>query len=102
MKSKTVWALVALNVLLLAALIGQWARPNTATAQAVPRPSDYLMVPGNVSASPAQVVYIVDEQNGLLSARVFNGQTMADMKPINLQRIFKAASPGATPRRGHG
>jgi len=52
MRSKLVWALVALNVLLLTALVGQWLRPNAAVAQVAARPSDYLVLPGTVQGSP--------------------------------------------------
>jgi hypothetical protein len=43
MRSKAVWALLALNAVLLAGLLGQYVRPNAAYAQ-VPRPSDYVMI----------------------------------------------------------
>ncbi len=90
MRSKLVWALVALNAVLLTALLGQWVRPNEAVAQFAPqaRPSDYLIVPGTVQGSPSEVLYIVDTQNGLLSARLFDGQQFSDMAPIALNRIF--------------
>jgi len=106
MRSKLVWALVALNVLLAAALVGQFLRPNTALAQA-PRASDYLMISGDVTASQAQIVYIIDTENDLLSARLFNGKETVDMKPaISLRRVFSEGAPGNTgndtrgPRRG--
>lgn len=91
MKAKLAWALVALNVLLLAGLIGQWLRPNAAMAQAN-RPSDYILIPGNIQGSPAQPVYIIDTQNQLLSARTFNGRGFTDIRPIPLNRIFNAAA----------
>jgi len=99
MKSKLVWALVALNVLLLITLAGQWLRPTTAVAQLVPqaRPSDYLIVPGSVQGTQNELLYIVDTQNGLLSARLFDGQIFQDMPPIQLNRIFGSNNQG---RRG--
>jgi len=99
MKSKVVFALVALNVLLLAALIGQWVKPNTAVAQ-TPRPSDYLLIQGTVQGSQTEVVYMIDTQNGWLSARTFDGQRMVDMAPINLGRLFNGNVGPGTPRRG--
>ena len=100
MKSKLVWALVALNAVLLTTLVGQWLRPNQAVAQFAPqaRPSDYLIVPGTVQGSPNEVLFIVDTQNGLLSARLFDGQFFQDMAPIQLSRVFGPANPG----RGRG
>ena len=98
-RSKVVWALVALNVLLGAALIGQWVRPNMAHAQ-VARPSDYIMVPGTVQGLPQQVIYIVDTQNGLLSARMFDGRQLQDMPPIDLKRFLQPANNPNPGRRG--
>jgi len=93
MKSKLVWALVALNVLLVAALIGQFLRPNVALAQA-PRASDYIIISGDVSASPAQIVYIIDTENDMLSARIFDGKNVVDMSPaISLRRVFSEGAP---------
>lgn len=97
MRSKTVWALVALNVVLLAALVGQWLKPNAAVAQ-VGRPSDYMLIPGRIQGSPVEVVYMLDTQNGLLSARTFDGQKFADMAPIQLARYFNQNAGGG--RRG--
>jgi hypothetical protein len=97
MRSRLVWALVALNALLLATLVGQWLRPTAAVAQ-VPRASDYLMIPATIQASPTDVVYIIDEANGLLTARFFDGQAFQDMAPpIDLSRLM---NPDA--RRGRG
>lgn len=101
MKSKLVWALVALNALLLATLVGQWFKPNAAVAQFAPqqaRPSDYLIVPGSIQGTQNELLYIVDTQNGLLSARLFDGQTFQDMAPIQLNRIFGNTNQG----RGRG
>jgi len=97
MKSKWIWALIALNIVLAGCLVTQWLRPNTAAAQAqlAARPSDYILVPGTVQGNPAQVVYMIDTQNGWLSARSFGANSIIDMAPINLNRLFnpQAAAP---------
>lgn len=100
MRSKAVWTLVALNLLLLCTLVGQWLRPNAANAQVgqIPRPSDYMMIPGVVQGSPTDLVYVIDTQNHLLSARLFDGQRFQDMAPIPLDRIFGGGNAGG--RRG--
>ncbi len=93
MKSKAVWALVALNALLLASLFGQYLRPNAAFAQ-VPRASDYVMIPGESVGANAGIVYIIDTQNGLLGARTYDGNRIVDMTPpIDLGRIFGNGPP---------
>jgi hypothetical protein len=96
MKTKLVWVLVALNALLLTTLVGQWLRPNQAVAQFAPqaRPSDYIIVPGTVQGSTNEVLFILDTQNGLVSARLFDGQNFQDMAPIALNRIFGPANQG--------
>ena len=101
MRSKLVWALVALNAVLLTTFVGQWLRPNAAVAQFAPqaRPSDYLIVPGTVQGSQNEVLFIVDTQNGLLSARLFDGQNFVDMAPIQLNRIFGTGNQGRGGRR---
>jgi hypothetical protein len=97
MKSKVLWALVALNVCLLACLVGQWVGATAASAQAAPAVSDYLLIPGNVQASPSQVIYMIDERSGFLSARTMNNNQLVDMAPIDLNRLFNPA-----PVRGGG
>ncbi|HSU67139.1 MAG TPA: hypothetical protein VLJ39_09720 [Tepidisphaeraceae bacterium] len=101
MRSNVVWALIALNVILVAGLVAQWLRPNAAVAQAAPRPSDYIIVPATIQGNPAQVLFIIDSQAGALSARSYDGQRMQDMAPIDLNRYFnnKAAT---TPKKGRG
>jgi len=96
MKSKVVWALVALNCLLLVTLLTQWCKPSLAYGQvAGGRPSDYLMIPGAVVGGTSSLVYIIDTQNGLLSARTYDGRQIQDKSPaIDLDRVLNA------PRRG--
>ena len=92
MKSKLLWALVALNVCLLACLIGQWVGATTASAQAAGGGvSDYLLIPGTVQGSPSQIIYMIDERSGFLSARTLNNNQLIDMPPIDLNRLFNPA-----------
>jgi hypothetical protein len=102
MRSKVLWALVALNAVLFAFLIAQWLKPNAAMAQAqLARPSDYVLIPGMVQGNPAQIVYMIDTQNGWLSARSFSGTIMIDMPPIDLNRLFNQ-QPAPPKKAGHG
>jgi len=92
MKTKVIWALVALNVLLLGTLAVN--RSNTAEAQAAAagaRPSEYLMIPGEVISGNSAVVWIVDEENRQLSAVALDqsGKGLDAMTPINLDRVFQ-------------
>jgi hypothetical protein len=95
-RSKIIWALVALNVCLVACLVGQWVGATTASAQAAARVSDYLLIPGSVQGNQTQVIYMIDEQNGWLSARTFDGRQMIDMPPLDLNRLF---NPKNTPKK---
>ena len=94
LRSKQVWALVALNALLLAALVGRWMKPSTAMAQAAPRPGDYLIVPAEVIGGNGSIVYIVDTSRGQLSAMGLDNNRLSSMAPIDLNRIFDARGGG--------
>lgn len=88
MKSKAVWALIVLNVLLLGNLAFRGLTP-VAHAQIGARPSDYLMITGEVIGGNSALVYIVDTRNGLLNARaVDNNKQLQDVmqQPIDLNR----------------
>lgn len=99
MKSKTVWALAVLNCLLLAGLLMQWWKPTAAYGQAAGRASDYIMIPGTVVGGNSSLVYIIDTQNGLLSARTYDGNAIQDKKPaIDLDRVL-GRNPGASTGR---
>lgn len=94
MRSKTILALVLLNVLLLASLCFHNVFTRTASAQVGgnnPRPSQYLMISGEAQGINSGLLYIVDTRNGLLVARTFDGQRIVDMPPIDLTRIFRLA-----------
>jgi hypothetical protein len=93
MRSKAVWALAALNAVLLVTLLLQWCKPSLAYGQSagLPRPSDYLMIPGVVVGGTSSLVYIIDTQNGLLSARTYDGRNIQDKSPaIDLDRVLNA------------
>jgi len=92
MKTKILSGLVALNVVLAVCLAGRFLRPARAEAQARgARPSDYIMVPGEIIGGPSEVVYVVDTTNGVLGAMTYDDtQHRLDvMQPINLNTIFQ-------------
>jgi hypothetical protein len=88
LRSTLVWALVALNVLLMAALVGRWMKPATAMAQAA-GPSDYIIVPAEVVGGNGAIVFIVDTRRGQLSAMGLENNRLASMAPIDLNRVFE-------------
>lgn len=91
MKSKVLWALVALNVLLMVALFLPKVSPTAHAAAAPARPGEYIMVPGQVVGGNSEVIYILDETNRMLTARVYdqNAKGFSDMTPIPLDRVFQ-------------
>jgi hypothetical protein len=100
MRSKTVLALVVLNVALLASLC--FRNTFTHSAQAAPgvaKPSEYLMISGDINGGNAGVIFVLDTRNGWLSARSLNGQgnkpRLADLKAIDLNRVFNGAAAAA-------
>ena len=72
MKKQILWALAGLNVLLVMTLAGRLSSDNTAMAQGVKRPSDYVMIPGEVSGGSSAVVYIIDTGSGQLGAMTYD------------------------------
>ena len=95
MKSKLVWALVALNVVLAAALAVRWMKPQTAmAAQAAARPGDYIMVPAEVVGGSSTLIYVIDTSNNQLSGMAFDQNQLVALPPMDLNRVFQAAAGG--------
>jgi hypothetical protein len=97
MKKQILWALAGLNVLLVMTLAGRLSSDNTAMAQGVKRPSDYVMIPGEVSGGSSAVVYIIDTGSGQLGAMTYDdsGKQLNTMPPLDLARVFEGAAGGA-------
>jgi hypothetical protein len=92
-RSKTLYALVALNAALLVGLVWKMGGENTVHAQRAAR-GDYVMVPAELTAATNGVIYIVDTRNGMLSAMMYdnNKKTFMTMAPINVTRILEAGA----------
>src|SRR5436190_24328141 len=90
MKSAALWALGALNVLLAIVLINKYVPENRALAQG--RPSDYLMVPGQLQGVPTGVVFMIDTSKGELSAMSYDdtNNSLNPMPKVNLAQVFQA------------
>jgi len=89
MKSKAIWALAVVNVLLLASLCLRSLTPS-ASAQAV-RPSDYIMIPAEVVGGNNAVIFMIDTRAGMLNARSMDtqGRNLIDLgAPIELGRML--------------
>jgi hypothetical protein len=88
MKTAVLWGLAALNVALVVAVVNRYVSPVYAQAA---RPSDYLMVPGQVTGITTGVVFIVDTNKGELSGMTYNDSTntLEPMPKIDLVRVFK-------------
>src|SRR5665213_4340548 len=84
MKSTVIWALCALNVLLLVMLVARGTGESTALAQ-VGRPGDYLMIPGTVVGGNNAVVYVLDQTSHQLTAMSYDDsmKRLDTMSPIN-------------------
>lgn len=93
MKSTMIWALGALNVLLLVLLVAHTSGESTAIAQ-VGRPGDYLMIPGTVIGGNNAVVYVLDQTSHQLTAMSYDdsAKRMDTMTPINIDRAM--GTPG--------
>ena len=91
MRSKTVLALVLLNLALVASLCFHsfFTTPAAAEGLGVGRPSEYLQCSGEVQGGNSGIVFTLDTRNNLLSAFTFDGKKLDAMPPIDLSRIFK-------------
>jgi hypothetical protein len=93
MKSTVLWGLVGLNAVLLFVFAGQFNRSNTAQAQ-FHRPSDYLLIPGEVNGGSTALVYIIDSTSGKLGVMAYDdsSHTLQTMPPIDLNRVYTIAA----------
>jgi len=94
MKSSLLWVLVGLNAILLLCFIGR-STPSSIAAIPIHRPSDYLLIPGEIPSGSTEIVYIVDTSNGMLGAMAYDesAHRLDVMAPINLNSIFSVAAP---------
>lgn len=95
MKSKLLWTLGVVNVVLLLGLFASRLSENQAVAQAG-RPVDFLMIPGEVSGIGTGVVYIIDTSNGRLGAFAYenSNRQLNIMPPLDLARALEGARAG--------
>src|SRR5262245_13207359 len=104
--SAILWALIALNAVLLVGFVGRFTRENTAVAQGVRRPGEYAMIAGEVSGATAGVVYMIDTTNGLLTAVSYDQSStpprMVSLPKIDLATIFAKGSGALEPAKPGG
>jgi hypothetical protein len=99
-RSKLLWSLAVLNLMLAIVLLVRLAPQSSVFAQAR-RPSDYLMIPATIQGGTNGVVYVIDTSNGMLSATSFNDARRSldpPMPPIDLSRVFDNRGGVAPPR----
>jgi len=100
-RSKVLWGLLALNVFLAVVLfvkLGAADKPAHANMNALAA-GDYIMAPARVQGFNNGVVFVLDTNNGILSAFSYdhNNKQLATMDPIPLARVFEGG--GRAPRR---
>ena len=91
MKNTVFWALTALNVVLLAALLAPYVSQSEAVAQrGGGRRPDLIMIPGEVPGGNSGVVYLIDTANRRLGAVSLNnrGNGLESLDPQSLERVF--------------
>lgn len=103
MKTRILWSLVGVNVLLLGAML---LRSKPAMAAPHGGRTDYIMVPGDVAGGANEVVYVIDTDNAKLSAVVYDdgNHRITSMPPIDLESAFNAGGENVPnmPRRMPG
>ena len=103
MKKTILYALGAINVLLLVALLAPYVRQTEAVAQrAGARRPDVMMIPGEVVGANSAVVYLVDTNNRQLGAVTLNnrGNGVEGLSPVDLQRVFDDREANAPAPKG--
>jgi hypothetical protein len=109
MKRTLLWALVAINAVLLAALVLPYVKGNTAMAQraggaaAAGRRPELMMIPGQQVGNGANdVVYLIDTANRQVAAVALNqkGNGLDTVAPENLDRVFNDRAAPAGPNNG--
>jgi hypothetical protein len=106
MKTTVLWALVAVNAVLLSTFVNRLTGENAAHAQpaaaaAARRAGDYLMIPADFSGPSVGIVILLDQTTGHLSMISLNEQSprvsLEVGRSIDLNAIFNAAT-GQPPR----
>lgn len=61
--------------------------------QQIGRPSEYLLVPAQLTSANQEIIYIIDTQNGDLTAAAFNRQNgISFIPPLRLSQNFDNAA----------
>ena len=102
MKKLALWALAALNALLLVGLVDKLFLIDTPAVAQVRRPSEYLMMPGEVPGLPNGVVFMLDVSNGTLSMMTFDGRRLDAAPPVDLNNVFARGGGGGANAGGGG
>jgi len=100
-RSKVLWGLLGLNVFLVIVLslkLGVGDKPAYGNALAG---GDYIMAPARVTGFNNGVIFILDTNNGILSAFSYdnNRKELNTMEPIAIERLFQGGGVGRNPRR---
>jgi hypothetical protein len=104
MKSTALWALIALNAVLLVSFVWRIVPDNSAQAQQAQmgagRIGDYLVLPTSVNGSSSGIIVVLDQTNGVMSALSYDESMnrFDSMPKIDLKRVFMA--PVQSPRAG--
>ena len=95
-RTAILWALVAINAVLLVVVLNRYLRPNTAMAK-VPGPGDYMVSPGVLAGAPDGNLIVLDTRFERLSIIGYNSATgqLSSSTPINVARVMQGGTaPG--------
>ena len=93
LKSAVLWALVALNLVLVTVLVMRHAPENRAQAAQV-NAGDILAVPGHLNGFPNGVVFLLDNNSGSLTAISYDQPTNSMTwlpSPVDIRKLANAA-----------
>jgi hypothetical protein len=91
MRSKTIFVMGLLNVLLLASLCFRLTSPAQAQIAApMGKASEYLIISGEAQGLPGGALYILDTANQMLTLRTYANGALQDIPtPLDLNKVFK-------------
>lgn len=95
-KSAVIAAMVVVNAALGLSLVSSLTEGNTAEAAQVGRPSEYLMIPAQITNLNSDIVYIIDTQTGNLTAAAMDqtSKTIQFIAPVPLGDAFNQQRGG--------
>ncbi|MGE5612340.1 MAG: hypothetical protein ACM359_24040 [Bacillota bacterium] len=89
-RSKVLWALALLNVVLVVVLMIQLGGENVARAQEARPRGEFVLIPADIPGVNNGVIYMLDTRNGVLGGWIYeqNQRRLVPIPPIDVARLY--------------